>query len=64
MSQGQLVLLPSENRYQAQTSPGKLRGRYYTPDELVELMLDALVIDVGSIGSAGILKYVIRSLSL
>jgi Eco57I restriction-modification methylase/restriction endonuclease TaqI-like protein/N-6 DNA methylase len=30
-----------QNYYQALTSPGKLRGRYYTPDALVAMMLDA-----------------------
>jgi hypothetical protein len=33
--------VPAENRYQAATSPEKLRGRYYTPPELVRLMLTA-----------------------
>src|SRR5437870_11435310 len=30
------------NHYQHQTSPSKLRGQYYTPDELVALMLDGI----------------------
>ena len=33
---------PQQNYYQGLTSPGKLRGQYYTPDELVALMLDGL----------------------
>jgi hypothetical protein len=45
MKQGQLVLLPVENHYQAQTTPSKLRGQYYTPKELVRMVLGAL--DVG-----------------
>lgn len=31
-----------QNYYQGLTSPTKLRGQYYTPDELVALMLDGL----------------------
>jgi hypothetical protein len=30
------------NHYQARTSPSKLRGRFYTPDEFVRLILDAV----------------------
>src|SRR5260370_38889728 len=30
------------NHYQVHTTQGKLRGQYYTPDELVGLMLDGL----------------------
>ena len=33
---------PHQNHYQELTSPGKLRGQYYTPDELVALMLEGL----------------------
>jgi hypothetical protein len=33
---------PQQNYYQGLTSAGKLRGQYYTPDELVALMLDGL----------------------
>src|SRR5689334_7950994 len=32
----------SRNHFQALTSPSKLRGQYYTPDELVALMLESL----------------------
>lgn len=32
---------PAENRYQVATSAEKLRGRYYTPPDLVRLMLEA-----------------------
>src|SRR5687767_3906602 len=34
--------LPTGNSYQAVSSPAKLRGEFYTPPELVRLMLDAL----------------------
>src|SRR5438552_11163641 len=49
MRQGQLALLPVENHYQAQTTPGKLRGQYYTPDELVRMILDALDLAPGDV---------------
>src|SRR5262245_38204810 len=39
---GQLMRIPFENQYQAFTSDSKLRGQYYTPEELVAMMLDAL----------------------
>jgi hypothetical protein len=42
MTTGQLILIPFENQYQAFTSDSKLRGQYYTPEELVAMMLDAL----------------------
>lgn len=32
----------THNQYQAQTTPTKLRGQYYTPAELVAMMLDEL----------------------
>jgi hypothetical protein len=42
MSTHQLTLLTVENLYQARTVPSKLRGQYYTPDELVQAILDEL----------------------
>jgi hypothetical protein len=37
------------NRYQAQTTPTKLRGQYYTPAELVAMMLDELPLAPGDL---------------
>jgi hypothetical protein len=37
------------NQYQAQTTPTKLRGQYYTPAELVAMMLDALPLAAGDL---------------
>src|SRR6266498_4541974 len=38
-----------QNHYQSLTSPGKLRGRYYTPEALVAMMLDALPLAPGDL---------------
>jgi predicted RNA methylase len=37
------------NQYQAQTTPTKLRGQYYTPAELVAMMLDELPLAAGDL---------------
>ena len=58
-----------QNYYQALTSPGKLRGRSYTPDKLVAMMLDALPLAPGdlvvnpSCGDGSFLRGVVAALA-
>jgi len=63
-----MTAAPPPNAYQARTSPGKLRGQYYTPAALIDRILEAVELPEGAVvvdpscGDGGFLRGAVAAL--